>query len=442
MTKGSHNNSYDLIITGEAPLDVFGKLTTPIYRPGGVAYSALAASALGANVGIVAGVGEDEIGGMLPEIKQLGVDLYGIFRYPENGIEYEIQNIDEIFPQKLVVKHSANMDGVSFTFPPVYTKTRILLCYPMQISFPLDVLRKIKKGGGIISSDIQHDIRDISDLSPLISQTDILFTSRDEMLCYTKSTTDQDAIKVLRKLGARLIVVKYGMGGSTVYLESDISIQIPAFLADFKCTIGAGDVYNAVFLLRYAADRNIYQAGVDAALAASVFSEHLKFPEWVEAIKQLDFSSGARRRTMIMAHPEQLINTRIYLAGHFLSVPMRNWIDSITQLLEAKGFSVFSPYRDVGLLATDASCVDREHCFEGDIIALDKSTLIVALLDGLGRGGTSWEIGYAYAKNKPIFGILTDSSLPISNMVMMSCKSIDNSLPQFLNHLMEFIGEK
>ena len=46
---------------------------------------------------------------------------------------------------------------------------------------------------------------------------------------------------------------------------------------------------------------------------------------------------------------------------------------------------------------------------ERDRTAIDDSDAVVALLDGPQvDDGTAWEIGYAYARGKPIVGIRTD----------------------------------
>ncbi|MDD3246425.1 MAG: nucleoside 2-deoxyribosyltransferase, partial [Methanosarcina sp.] len=49
-------------------------------------------------------------------------------------------------------------------------------------------------------------------------------------------------------------------------------------------------------------------------------------------------------------------------------------------------------------------CIFRK-CVEG----VDTSDLVVAILDGVDvDSGTAWEIGYAYAKGKPVIGLRTD----------------------------------
>ena len=46
---------------------------------------------------------------------------------------------------------------------------------------------------------------------------------------------------------------------------------------------------------------------------------------------------------------------------------------------------------------------------ERDRAAIDACDVVVALLDGTQvDDGTAWEIGYAYAKGKPVVGIRTD----------------------------------
>ena len=56
---------------------------------------------------------------------------------------------------------------------------------------------------------------------------------------------------------------------------------------------------------------------------------------------------------------------------------------------------------------------DVERIFKGDIEEGFKDVeLIVADLNGLHVGaGTSWELGYAYAKGIPCIGIKTDESI-------------------------------
>ena len=66
----------------------------------------------------------------------------------------------------------------------------------------------------------------------------------------------------------------------------------------------------------------------------------------------------------------------------------------------------FLPHRDGGELGKS---MNRPDIFKLDIKHVDMSKVVVALLDGQDvDSGTCIELGYAYAKGKKIFGLLTD----------------------------------
>jgi len=66
--------------------------------------------------------------------------------------------------------------------------------------------------------------------------------------------------------------------------------------------------------------------------------------------------------------------------------------------------------------------------FRSDRSLLDRADLVVAILDGSDvDSGTAWEIGYAYARGKPIIGIRTDirdfmDEAPVNVMLEWSIK--------------------
>lgn len=51
----------------------------------------------------------------------------------------------------------------------------------------------------------------------------------------------------------------------------------------------------------------------------------------------------------------------------------------------------------------------KQHIFEGCRDAIHAATLVVAVLDGPQvDDGTAWEVGYAYARGLPVWGLRTD----------------------------------
>jgi nucleoside 2-deoxyribosyltransferase len=130
----------------------------------------------------------------------------------------------------------------------------------------------------------------------------------------------------------------------------------------------------------------------------------------------------------------------IYIAGPLFSESERRYLESLVDFLtkelnEAfmdlhidKYRDFFLPHRDVG----DAGIVigGNEEVFINDLRYLENAHIVIAWLDGADvDSGTAIEIGYAFAKSKHIFGILTDRRRwsedkirGLNNMVWGICK--------------------
>lgn len=102
---------------------------------------------------------------------------------------------------------------------------------------------------------------------------------------------------------------------------------------------------------------------------------------------------------------------KVYVAGPLFSQAERGFLEHmVDNLAEVSGLDpltdFFLPHRDGGELGKGMS---RKDIFELDIGRVDSAHIVVALLDGQDvDSGTCIELGYAYAKDKKIFGILTD----------------------------------
>ena len=78
-------------------------------------------------------------------------------------------------------------------------------------------------------------------------------------------------------------------------------------------------------------------------------------------------------------------------------------------MLLNKGFLVFLPQEDAEDCTEEREKQNQEHIFRKCVEGLDNSDIVVAVLDGADvDSGTAWEIGYAYAKEKPVIGLRTD----------------------------------
>lgn len=99
----------------------------------------------------------------------------------------------------------------------------------------------------------------------------------------------------------------------------------------------------------------------------------------------------------------------IYLAGPLFTHAELEFNCKLRDLLEGQGFSVFLPQEDAEDAKIEHERQKQAFIFERCVGGVDSSDLVVAVLDGVDvDSGTAWEIGYAYAKGKPVLGLRTD----------------------------------
>ena len=109
----------------------------------------------------------------------------------------------------------------------------------------------------------------------------------------------------------------------------------------------------------------------------------------------------------------------VYVAGPLFSNAERDYLELMVRKLSGSSnlnpnTDFFLPHRDGGELGKGPI---RKDIFELDISQVDSAKIVVALLDGQDvDSGTCIELGYAYAKGKRIFGLLTD---------FRACKTVD-----------------
>jgi len=136
---------------------------------------------------------------------------------------------------------------------------------------------------------------------------------------------------------------------------------------------------------------------------------------------------------------------KAYLAGKLGTKGERGSLEEIDKICKSLGLDTFLPHRDVGLAK---GIEDTEKIFKGDIIDGFKDCgLVIASLDGLHVGaGTSWELGYAYAKNIPIIGIKTDEPVKDAfeylSAILIGSMQIVTSIEELKSRISEIINQE
>ena len=107
----------------------------------------------------------------------------------------------------------------------------------------------------------------------------------------------------------------------------------------------------------------------------------------------------------------------VYVAGPLFSRAEQAFLEEMVEALAtAAGLDpvgdFFLPHRD----APEFNGVSwHNQVFHLEIQSVDAATIVVALLDGHDvDSGASVELGYAYARNKKLFGLLTDFRAQLS----------------------------
>ncbi len=133
----------------------------------------------------------------------------------------------------------------------------------------------------------------------------------------------------------------------------------------------------------------------------------------------------------------------IYLAGPLFTHAELEFNRKLRDMLHEKGFAVFLPQEDAEDAKKEREHQNQEYIFQLCVEGVDSSDLVVAVLDGVDvDSGTAWEIGYAYAKGKPVIGLRTDfrelSDGIVNLMIEVSAASLVRNEEALLKTLNNF----
>ena len=111
---------------------------------------------------------------------------------------------------------------------------------------------------------------------------------------------------------------------------------------------------------------------------------------------------------------------KIYLASPLFTDEQKKRINNVVSSLRELGHDVYSPVEYKVENAWELSPREwADKVFEEDIKQLDSADCVVSIYDGLiSDTGTSWELGYATAKGKKIFVLITNRCSEQSLMVL------------------------
>jgi nucleoside 2-deoxyribosyltransferase len=123
---------------------------------------------------------------------------------------------------------------------------------------------------------------------------------------------------------------------------------------------------------------------------------------------------------------------RVYWAAPLFNEEEREFNASGCAALEKVGYDVFLPQRDAGEVSASA---DEEEIFWKDVEGLKQCDYVVAVLNGrVPDEGTVFEMGYANAMGKPIFGICSDKRKSTNAMFapVIHCHNVQHAIKEMI----------
>ena len=414
-----------LTVFGETGFDILlsGNGSTHIRNGGAGLYGALAAARQGINVRFLTILS--------PEI-----DKYGLNVWTKMGVSFsDALKLDNYNSPKYLVsgfkafekKQSIPMNNVKLGInykPTLRAECKGLLLFPIDHSFPSDLCKNAYDQGIPVFLDPKLNDKSISSAKSLIQYTTVLLVNEEEAQAITEKIDLNEVIESILEHGSQYVIIKRGHLGCILASRNEIT-NFPAYKSDVKCSLGSGDVFGGALAATFLLTNDISKSIKVANCVAANFIEDLQ----TELILN---RSGVEQELLTREH---LIvddkHRKIYLAGPFFSEQELYWVNYVCNHLEKVQFTVLSPSRENGILSKDSTDEERKNIYQLDINMIDNANLLVALLDH-DDPGTYFEMGYAYNRGIPIFGLKTTNK-DLNNMILCGSVSISSSIEELID---------
>jgi len=281
-----------VLCIGDANIDVILRTRFPprgkqvvisdyqVYGGGCATNFALACSRLGASVRLIGKIGKDHWGAFLVEkLRKNKVDVSEmvISKYVKTGVTFAIIEDEE---RSFITFRGGN---ASLSIQDIPLKKLMANIVHIPSFFLVESLRphyaKLMKlarsRGAIISFDTGWDPfglwRKTPHLLRTLQSTDVFLPNLDEARRITGRISEgpKKLARRLLTMGPKIVCIKMGCRGSVV-AEGTRVYRIPAFSVETVDSTGAGDVYNAAFMLAYFKTRDVLRSARFASAAAAI----------------------------------------------------------------------------------------------------------------------------------------------------------------------------
>jgi sugar/nucleoside kinase (ribokinase family) len=227
--------SLDIVIVGEALVEVMRKgIDQPLYQAGeflgpypsgASAIFADAAAKLGGSVGFIGAIGSDDFG-----------------RCIRDRLEKDGMDASQVQPEYFAGVRFLHVMGFALSINESCRQA----CYK--------AVDLVKKGGGKVSLDpnLRPEVLTIEEIRevcrPVLEVAEIVLPSGEEAMMLAGVEDTGEAVRELLRQGPRIVALKQGEKGSTVFTAEE-KIEAPPFRITEVDPTGAGDCYDAAFVI-------------------------------------------------------------------------------------------------------------------------------------------------------------------------------------------------
>lgn len=254
----------------DMPLDRPAPFTGP-YPSGAPFIFAVQAARLGARVGAIGAVGADAFGKcLLDQLNADGVDARGVHTLKDytTGVAFVAYNADGSRDFVFHARHAASGQlSPGLLDPALFDGLRCLHIMGSTLSMhqpALDMgLRAVEMAiaeGAKISFDpnlrpqLMPNERARDAFGPFLDVADVLIPTAEELTILTGAGTPDAGVEALfRRNPGCIVVVTQGEGGCTIYQRGEAPVHVPGFAVVELDPTGAGDCFDAGFLVRWLA---------------------------------------------------------------------------------------------------------------------------------------------------------------------------------------------
>ncbi len=215
-------------------------------------------SGLGASVAFLGKIGKDEFGDIvLHDLRKQNVDVSMI--QTDNQLSTGATIVLSVKEDRANITYPGAMDHLTINDISEEDLSKAkhvhFSSYFMQPGFQGDLgklFRRCKELGLTTSFDMQWDPHEKWDLNikDVLPYVDVFFPNEQELLLLTAKNNIPEAIDSIKK-HVKILAVKRGNQGSVVFYDGNLK-NMPSFLNKKVIdTTGAGDSFNAGFILKY-----------------------------------------------------------------------------------------------------------------------------------------------------------------------------------------------